>query len=183
MAYSRPPGQQYYPPYQQPYPPARPTNGLAVAALVCGAGAFVTGITFIPAIICGHLARREIRRTGEQGDGMAIAGLVCGYIGGILSIAVILVVGLLASRAASTVNVQLLPAVSSSAVPAPAVPAPAAPGPAVPAPAAPGPAVPVGSPVPAVPVGAPAPAVKIAPAASTFPGRHFHPVHVPRSAL
>jgi hypothetical protein len=170
VAYSRPPGQQYYPPYQpyqQPYPPARPTNGLAVAALVCGAGAFVTGITFIPAIICGHLARREIRRTGEQGDGMAIAGLVCGYIGGILSIAVILVVGLLASRAASTVNVQLLPAVSSSAVPAPAAPAPA---------------IPVGSPVPAVPVGAPAPAVIIAPAASTFPGRHFHPVHVPSSA-
>ena len=121
MAYSPPPGQQYQPAYQQyqPYPPAPPTNGLAIAALVCGVGAFVTGVTFIPAIICGHLARREIRRTGEQGDGMAVAGLVCGYVGGILSIAIILVVGLLAARAASTVtNVQLLPDFSTSAVPA-----------------------------------------------------------------
>ena len=57
---------------------------------------------------------------------MAIAGLICGYVGGILSIAVVLVIGLLSARAASTVsNVRLLPAYSSSAVPAvPAVPAP-----------------------------------------------------------
>ena len=130
MAYSPPPGQQYQPAYQQyqPYPPAPPTNGLAIAALVCGVGAFVTGITFIPAIICGHLARREIRRTGEQGDGMAVAGLVCGYVGGILSIAIILVVGLLAARAASTVtNMRLLPDFSTSAVPA----VPVAPGPPI----------------------------------------------------
>jgi hypothetical protein len=132
VAYSPPPGQQYYPPYQpyQAYPPVRPTNGLAIAALVCGVAAFVTGITFIPAIICGHLARREIRRTGEQGNGMAIAGLVCGYVGGILSIVVVLVIGLLAARAASTVtNVQFLPAFSTRAAPvgSPAllVPAPA----------------------------------------------------------
>jgi hypothetical protein len=153
VAYSPPPGQQYYPAYQ-PYPPAPPTNGLAVAALVCGVAAFVTGITFIPAIICGHLARREIRRTGEQGNGMAIAGLVCGYVGGILSIAVVLVIGLLTARAASTVtNVRLLPAYSSSAVPAV-------------------PAVPVGSrglPVPIAPVLATLPTPAIAPVASGAP--------------
>jgi peptidyl-prolyl cis-trans isomerase B (cyclophilin B) len=129
VAYSPPPGQQYYPPYQpyQAYPPARPTNGLAIAALICGVAAFVTGISFIPAVICGHLARREIRRTGEQGYGMATAGLVCGYIGGILSIAVVLIIGLLAARAASTVtNMQLLPAYSTSAAPVGA-PAPAVP--------------------------------------------------------
>jgi hypothetical protein len=126
VASSPPPGQQQYPPYQ-PYPPAPPMNGLAVAALVCGVAAFVTGITFIPAIICGHLGRREIRRTGERGDGMAIAGLVCGYVAGILSIAVVLIIGLLAVRAASTVtNVRFLPAYSTTAVPvgppAPAIP-------------------------------------------------------------
>ena len=141
VAYSPPPGQQYYPPSQpyqpsQPSQPARPTNGLAIAALVCGIAAFATGITCIPAIICGHLARREIRRTGEQGDGMAIAGLVCGYVGGILSIAVVLVIGLLAARAASTVtNVQLMPVFSTNAVP----------------------------------VGSPAPAVSIAPTFGTLP--------------
>jgi hypothetical protein len=130
VAYPPPPGQQQYPPYQ-PYPPAPPANGLAIAALVCGVGAFVTGITFIPAIICGHLARREIRRTGEQGDGMAIAGLVCGYVAGLLSIAAVLFIGLVAARAASSVpNFQLLPAYSTSAVPATGgAPLPAAPPP------------------------------------------------------
>ena len=79
MAYSPPPGQQNhgpqqpYPPYQGPYPhypPAPPTNGLAIASLVCGVGAFVIGLSFIPAIICGHIARGQIRRTGERGGGM-----------------------------------------------------------------------------------------------------------------
>ena len=35
----------------------------------------------IPAVILGHLARPHIRQTGERGDGMAIAGLVLGYLG------------------------------------------------------------------------------------------------------
>ncbi len=35
----------------------------------------------LAAIILGHRARRQIRETGEQGDGMALAGLVLGYIG------------------------------------------------------------------------------------------------------
>jgi hypothetical protein len=100
VAYSPPPGQQYngpqppYPAYQQPYspyPPAPPTNGLAIAALVCGAGGFVIGLSFIPAIICGHLARRQIRQTGEQGAGLALAGLILGYVGIVLFIALIAV--------------------------------------------------------------------------------------------
>jgi hypothetical protein len=100
VAYSPPPGQPYYtahgqpyPPYQGPYPPypiARPTNGLAIAALVCGVAQFVVWITFIPAIICGHLALRQIRRTGEQGGGLALAGLILGYVGGVLLIGLVL---------------------------------------------------------------------------------------------
>ena len=100
MAYSPPPGQPYYgpqgqpyPPYQQPYwgyPPARPTNGLAVAALVCGVAQFVVVLTFIPAIVCGHLARAQIRRTGEAGGGLALAGLILGYVGGALLIGLVL---------------------------------------------------------------------------------------------
>ena len=93
MAYSPPPGQQHYgpqppyPAYQQPYPPyppyppAPPTNGLTIAALVCGVGGFFIGLSFIPAIICGHLARRQIRQTGEQGAGLALAGILLGYVG------------------------------------------------------------------------------------------------------
>ena len=108
VAYSPPPGQQYYPPYQayQPYPPARPTNGLAIAALVCGIAAFATGITGIPAVICGHLARRQIRRTGEQGDGMAIAGLILGYVSVVLFIMGVLAIVLLLARAGGAVSVS-----------------------------------------------------------------------------
>ena len=33
------------------------------------------------AIVLGHSARRRIRQTGERGDGLAVAGLVLGYLG------------------------------------------------------------------------------------------------------
>jgi uncharacterized membrane protein len=69
-----------------PEPPPRTnlphTNPLAVAALVCGIGQFFTlGLGTIPAVILGHMSHRQIRRTGEQGRGMATAGLVLGWIG------------------------------------------------------------------------------------------------------
>ena len=62
--------------------PAQPTSGLAIGAMVCGiAEVFTLGFAAIPAVILGHLARAQIKRTGERGDGMAIAGLVLGYLG------------------------------------------------------------------------------------------------------
>jgi hypothetical protein len=68
----------------------RPVNSMAVAALVCGIGEFFTlGLTAIPAIVLGHTARRQMRRTGERGDGMALAGLVFGW-AGVALLAVIL---------------------------------------------------------------------------------------------
>jgi hypothetical protein len=71
----------YHPGYY-PVVPAPPTNGLAIGAMVCGiAELFTLGFAAIPAVILGHLARGQIRRTGERGDGMAIAGLVLGYLG------------------------------------------------------------------------------------------------------
>ena len=60
--------------------PQAPTNGLAIGSMVCGiAEIFTLGFAAIPAIILGHLARGQIKQTGERGDGMAIAGLVLGY--------------------------------------------------------------------------------------------------------
>ena len=100
VAYSPPQVQQFY------YPPVRPTNGLALAALICGIAQFAVGVTFIPAIICGHLARRQIRQTGEAGDGMALAGLILGYVGGVLVILAILLVSILMVRVSSTISVQ-----------------------------------------------------------------------------
>ena len=102
MAYPPQPGMQAY----YPYPVARPTNGLAIAALVCGIAQFAVGVTFIPAIICGHMARRQIRETGEGGDGMALAGLILGYVGGALLIMGVVLFVLLFAVAARHVDVS-----------------------------------------------------------------------------
>jgi hypothetical protein len=60
--------------------PSTNTNSMALASMILGLAEFPTmGLTFVPAIICGHIARAQMRRTGERGDGAAIAGLVLGY--------------------------------------------------------------------------------------------------------
>ena len=62
------------------YQPLMTTNSLARASLVLGVAEFFTmGLTAIPAIICGHMAKREMRQTGQRGDGLATSGLVLGY--------------------------------------------------------------------------------------------------------
>lgn len=83
--YQQPPhGQQQWgqPGYgQAPYGPGygappygRPTNSLAILSLVL---AFV----FAPAgLITGIMARRQIKRTHEDGDGLALAGIIVGGI-------------------------------------------------------------------------------------------------------
>lgn len=60
---------------------AATTNGLAVASFVCALLQPFFGLTTIPAVILGHSARRQIRRTGQRGDGLAVAGLVLGWLG------------------------------------------------------------------------------------------------------
>jgi hypothetical protein len=80
-----------------PVPRQSATNSLAVASLVCGIGQLVAFFPAgIAAIILGHKARRQIRATGEQGDGMARAGLILGYVGtvGLLLLALLIVAGL-----------------------------------------------------------------------------------------
>jgi hypothetical protein len=75
--------------------PVAKTNGLAIASLVCGLAQFVFGpLATIPAIVLGHMARHQIRRTGEQGAGLALAGLILGWATVILGIVLIVVVGL-----------------------------------------------------------------------------------------
>ena len=68
-------GPQPYPPYGYPaygYPPR--TNTLAIVALVCS-------VLFAPlGIVFGHMSLSQIKRTGEEGRGLAIAGLVMGYL-------------------------------------------------------------------------------------------------------
>jgi hypothetical protein len=74
-----------------PWQAAPRTNRLAIAALACGVGQLVAWWpATILAIVLGHKARREIRETGEQGDGLARAGIILGYIGLGLTLAAVL---------------------------------------------------------------------------------------------
>lgn len=67
------------------------TNVLAIISLV--AAFFIS----LAAVITGHIALSQIKRTGENGRGLAIAGLVLGYIGiagGIIAIVIMVLLGL-----------------------------------------------------------------------------------------
>ena len=67
--------------------PVARTNGLAIASLVCALAQFVFGpLATIPAIVFGHVARHQIKHTGEQGAELALAGLILGWAALILGI-------------------------------------------------------------------------------------------------
>jgi hypothetical protein len=54
------------------------TSGLAIASLVFS---LIGPIGSLPAVICGHIALRKIRKeAGVQGRGLALAGLIIGYV-------------------------------------------------------------------------------------------------------
>jgi hypothetical protein len=87
-------GQAPYQPYgtpdpygQQPYPvpyaaPAQ-TNGMAIASLVVSIVSLTAccGLTGIVGAILGHVSRKQIRERNEGGAGMALAGVIIGWIG------------------------------------------------------------------------------------------------------
>jgi hypothetical protein len=81
------------------YPPVLPagparTNALAIAALACGAAQPLTGmLTTIPAIVLGHVARSQIKRTGESGAGLAAWGLALGWAGLAVIVLIIALIG------------------------------------------------------------------------------------------
>jgi Domain of unknown function (DUF4190) len=73
-------------------PVQRPLNSLAIVSLVAGIAGYVIPHPFIAgivAIITGHMARGQIRRTGEGGGGFATAGLILGYVHLLLSVLLI----------------------------------------------------------------------------------------------
>ena len=77
---SPPPGYQGAP--QPGYGQPAGTNGLAIASLILGI-LWLCWLGSILAVIFGHVALGQIKKTGgaQQGRGMAIAGLVLGYLG------------------------------------------------------------------------------------------------------
>jgi hypothetical protein len=66
----------------QPVQAIPTTNGLAVASLIAGFF-WVAWLGSFLAVIFGHVALGQIKRSGgrETGSGLAIAGLVLGYLG------------------------------------------------------------------------------------------------------
>ena len=78
-----PPPQGGYPTEYYGYPRPRATNAMAIASLVC---AFL----FAPlGIVFGHISLSQIKRTGEDGRGLAIAGLVISYLATALAVVVV----------------------------------------------------------------------------------------------
>lgn len=67
---------------QPPYAYGPRTNSLAVASLVAGILAWLLCplLGGILAVIFGHVSRGQIKRSGEGGGGMALAGLILGYL-------------------------------------------------------------------------------------------------------
>ena len=81
-------------PQASAYASVPPTSGLAIASMVLGILAILSscayiGILFgIPAVITGHMAMKSFRNplVPKGGKGMAIAGLICGYLGSLISL-------------------------------------------------------------------------------------------------
>lgn len=73
------PGAYGYPGYSG-YPVQGPTNGFAIASLVLGI-LWIWWVGSILALIFGYIARNQIRQRNESGGGLAIAGIVLGWVG------------------------------------------------------------------------------------------------------
>ena len=79
--------------------PVTKTNGFAIASLACGLAQFVVGPpATISAIVLGYVARSQIKRTGEQGAGLALTGLILGWAAVIVGIALIAAILAISSR-------------------------------------------------------------------------------------
>lgn len=88
---------------------APPSSGLATASMVMGIlglvmGCCSFGIFSILAVIFGHMATAETKSGAKQGHGMAVAGLVMGYVVFIpaLLISIFWGIGMIASVGAGT---------------------------------------------------------------------------------
>ena len=71
----------------QPPPPiqghaSRPYNTWAIVSASFAASTILGTwcLGGLVAIITGHVARSQIKRTGEAGEGLALAGLIAGYV-------------------------------------------------------------------------------------------------------
>ncbi len=94
--------QPYAQPYaQQPYyPAARPQNSMALVALILSLVGLLTWITAPIGAILGHSAMKQIRQSGEDGEGLAKAAIIVGC----LCVFGLPLLGLLGAAGSSSIN-------------------------------------------------------------------------------
>jgi hypothetical protein len=80
---------------------APPTNGFAIASLVLGI-IWLSCVGSVLALIFGYISLRQIRERGEGGRGVAIAGIVLGWLGVALAVILIIVIESAANTATPT---------------------------------------------------------------------------------
>lgn len=96
------PGTHPYDPYRPMKPPG--TNGKAIAALVTSVlGLLFCGLPSIAGVILGIIAMRETKRTGQDGYGLAVAGVIVGGLVVALIVVYIVVVAAIAASGWSAV--------------------------------------------------------------------------------
>ncbi|MGA3486994.1 DUF4190 domain-containing protein [Micromonosporaceae bacterium DT55] len=78
------------------YPVPAPTNGMAIGSMVVSISAIlfltcygVGGLIGVVGAILGHVSRKQIRERGEGGDGMALAGIIVGWIATALGLLIV----------------------------------------------------------------------------------------------
>lgn len=79
-----PPAPGYAPPPAYGYPPAQKTNVLSIISMIAAILGIIGILPFIGSVagaIMGHISLGQIKRTGESGRGMALAGVIVGWIG------------------------------------------------------------------------------------------------------
>ncbi|KHK96844.1 hypothetical protein LK09_13370 [Microbacterium mangrovi] len=83
------------PAYGAPAYVAPPTNTLAVVSLIAGIASWVVlpFVAAVVAVITGHMSLGRIKQSGESGRGMALAGVILGWVNiGLSILATVLVV-------------------------------------------------------------------------------------------
>ncbi len=99
---------------------ARKTSGMAIASLVLGI-LWIYWLGSILALVFGYIAKREIRESSEpiEGNGLATAGIVLGWVGiGTLTVVIgLIMLGLMFDKEARKSSWNLTPEVARPSPP------------------------------------------------------------------